>query len=209
MSLKAIARELGVSVGSVSVWTRDLELTEEQVAALAAVNPRHSQQVRGQHNRSQNARVKRLIAQMQGRALARRRDPLHQAGCMLYWAEGSKSRNTLQFVNSDPHMIRFFMRFLEECFAVARDRLVFSINCYVDNGLDIDAIEAWWLDELQLPATALRKHTINNPSASSQRQKRNLPYGTGRLVLHSTLVLQSIYGAIQHYADFDEPAWLG
>jgi hypothetical protein len=85
----------------------------------------------------------------------------------------------------------------------------FSINCYVDNGLDIDAIERWWLGELQLPATVLRKHTINNPPASSQRQKRNLPYGTGRLVLHSTSVLQSIYGAIQHYADFDEPAWLG
>jgi uncharacterized protein YjcR len=91
MAMKAIARQLGVSVSSVSLWTRDIELTDEQVATLAARNPRHGQQVRGQYQRSQNARVKRLIAQMHGRALARRGDPLHQAGCMLYWAEGART----------------------------------------------------------------------------------------------------------------------
>ena len=30
-----------------------------------------------------------------------------------------------------------------------------------------------------------------------------------RLMLHSTFVVQSIYGAIQEYGGFDEPAWLG
>jgi hypothetical protein len=33
--------------------------------------------------------------------------------------------------------------------------------------------------------------------------------GTARLILHSTFVVQSIYGAIQEYGGFDEPAWLG
>jgi hypothetical protein len=209
MSMKVIARRLQVSVSSVSLWTRDIELTDEQVAALAAHNHRFGGQTRGHYERSQNARVKRLIAQMHGRALARRGDPLHEAGCMLYWAEGSKRRNTVVFVNSDPHMLRLFIRFLEECFDVPRDRFAFSINCYVNNGLDIESIEAWWLDELQLPRTVLRKHVVNNPSVSSKQQKRNLPYGTARLVLHSTFVLQSIYGAIQEYGGFDEPAWLG
>jgi hypothetical protein len=27
---------------------------------------------------------------------------------MLYWAEGTKSRNTLEFANSDPGMVAFF-----------------------------------------------------------------------------------------------------
>lgn len=39
--------------------------------------------------------------------VARRRSLGHIAGCMLYWAEGSKSRNSIQFVNSDPAMVRF------------------------------------------------------------------------------------------------------
>jgi hypothetical protein len=28
-------------------------------------------------------------------------DPLHIAGCMLYWAEGSKSKNVVGFCNSE------------------------------------------------------------------------------------------------------------
>jgi hypothetical protein len=35
-----------------------------------------------------------------------------------------------------------------------------------------------------------------------------LPYGTGRLSVHSTDVIQSIYGAIQEYAGIDRPEWL-
>jgi hypothetical protein len=80
MALKAIARQLGVSVSSVSLWTRDIELTPDQVAALAAQNHRHGGQRRGQEARSQNARIRRLIAQLEGRAMARRGEPLHLSG---------------------------------------------------------------------------------------------------------------------------------
>ena len=36
-----------------------------------------------------------------------------------------------------------------------------------------------------------------------------LPYGTCRLSVHSTAIVQHIYGAIQEYAGFDRPEWLG
>ena len=142
--------------------------------------------------------------------MARSGNALHEAGCMLYWAERSKDRNSVHFVNSDVHMIRFFMRLLAECFGVTGERYCFSVNCYVnDDGLTLEAIETHWLESLELPRACLRKAIVNNPSPASKRQKRNLPYGTGRLMLHSTAVVQSIYGAIQEYAGFDEPAWLG
>jgi hypothetical protein len=35
-----------------------------------------------------------------------------------------------------------------------------------------------------------------------------LVYGTARLCVHSTFLVQSIYGAIQEYAGFDRPEWL-
>ena len=35
-----------------------------------------------------------------------------------------------------------------------------------------------------------------------------LPYGTARLAMHSTFIVQSIYGAIQEYAGFARPEWL-
>jgi hypothetical protein len=50
--------------------------------------------------------------QAEGRNAARLGDPLHLAGCMLFWAEGSKRRNVIHFTNSDPRMLVFFRAFL-------------------------------------------------------------------------------------------------
>ena len=47
---------------------------------------------------------------------------------------------------------------------------------------------------------------MNRISSASKRLKGNvLPYGTARVSVHSTFVVQSIYGAIQEYAVIDRP----
>jgi hypothetical protein len=107
-----IASRLDVALSSVSLWTRDIRLTDEQHARLRDANPIYNRQLRGQGGRRASARAARLSAQERGRALARRRDPNHLLGCMLYWAEGSKSRNSVIFCNSDPEMLRAFLAFL-------------------------------------------------------------------------------------------------
>jgi hypothetical protein len=128
---------------------------------------------------------------------------------MLYWAEGAKRRNTIEFTNSDPHMLVFFRRFLVEGMAIESDEIVMSINVYTNNGLTIEQIERYWLDLLELPQSSVRKHMLNHmPTSSSGRTKNKLPYGVVTLNVHSTWMLQHIYGAIQEYAGFDEPAWL-
>ena len=35
-----------------------------------------------------------------------------------------------------------------------------------------------------------------------------LLYGTGRVTVHPTFIVQSIYGAIEEYAGIDRPEWL-
>lgn len=62
-------------------------------------------------------------------------------GCMLYWAEGAKSRNTLTFANSDPAMIRMFARFLRECFDLKPEDFRFRVNVYLGNGLELEQVE--------------------------------------------------------------------
>lgn len=129
---------------------------------------------------------------------------------MLYWAEGSKDRNSVKFVNSDREMVRFFLRFLRECMRVDRERLTLRLNVYLNNGLTLREIEDHWLWGLELPRSCLRKHQLNHmPTSSSGRKRRKLPYGVGTLrVKRSTHLVQHIYGAIQEYGGFDEPRWL-
>ena len=207
--MREIARIVGVSVSSISLWVRDVPLTAEQEAVLAARDPVRNGQRRGTVNNSRRCRATREAAQEHGRELARRRDPLHVQGCMLYWAEGSKRRNSVTFTNSDAEMVLVFLHFLRTCYAVADDRVSLSVNCFLENGLSVEAIQEWWLERLALPASCLRTPAVNRISAASKRLKGHiLPYGTARLVVHSTFVVQSIYGAIQEYAGIERPEWL-
>ena len=48
----------------------------------------------------------------------------------------------------------------------------------------------------------------HTPTSSSGRAKNKLPYGVVRLSVHQTRMVQHLYGAIQDYAGFEEPAWL-
>lgn len=207
-SIKSIAARLDVAVSSVSLWVRDIELTEPQVAALRDRNPRFNRQFKGQQTTSRRARERREAWQLEGRADARAGDPLHRLGCMLFWAEGSKNRCNVHFTNADADMLRLFRRFITECFAVEPERLVFTCNCYLGNGLSLTEIEDFWLHELDLPRSSLRKPAVNRASSASQRKRNTLLYGTGRLSLHSTEIVQRIYGAIQEYGGFDRPEWL-
>ena len=86
LAMRVIAERLGVAKSSVSAWTHDIPLTEEQHERLRRANPIYNQQLRGQEGRRASARAVRLAAQEEGRAHARRGDPLHLLGCMLYWA---------------------------------------------------------------------------------------------------------------------------
>jgi transcriptional regulator with XRE-family HTH domain len=209
MSMKSIAATLNVALSSVSRWTRDIELTAEQQERLRQANPLFNGQRRGQTGRSQSARAVRAAAQAHGRLLAQRSDPLHLQGCMLYWAEGSKRRNTAILTNSDVAMLRVYVRFLRECYGVPDEKLKLSVNCHLTNDLSLDQIEGWWLQELALPQSSLRKATVNRPSsASAFRRGHVLPYGTARLSVCSVWVVQSIYGAIQEYAGIERPEWL-
>lgn len=209
---KRIAAALGVSVGSAYLWTSDIELTPEQIehnrrGPTGPQNPDRAR--RAAITWSRRCRQKRAAYQEEGRRRAREGDPLHQAGCMLYWAEGAKGRNAVKFVNSDPQMVWFFRRFLTEALAVEVEKIAMTLNVYTTNGLTIEEIERYWLELLELPDSSVRKHTLNHlPTSSSGKASNKLPFGVCALTVHSSRVVQHIYGAIQEYADFEEPAWL-
>ena len=207
-SIREIAEELGVAKSSVSEWVRDIELAPEQAADLLARDPVASGRTLGHEAWSRLCRERREAAQEDGRSRARAADPLHRAGCMLYWAEGSKTSSQMVFTNSDVEMMRFFLSFLRGCYGIGDDDVRLSVNCFLGNGLSLDQIESWWLAALGLPRTCLRAAAVNRGSKASKGIRRPLVYGTAQLKVHSTALKQSILGAIQEYAGFEREEWL-
>jgi DNA-binding MarR family transcriptional regulator len=206
-SIKEIQEHLGVSRSSVSIWVRDVALTEAQRDALAA-RVRLGPLVAGERSAAR-ARQRRLEYQERGRQLARIDNPLYAGGCMLYWAEGGKTRNSVRLTNADPAVLAFFAEFLRTCFDVDDASMSLYCNLFADHIDRQREIERFWLETLGLPETALRKSIVNVYSKYSLKKRANkLPYGTCRLTVHSTEIVQTIYGSIQEYGGFDRPEWL-
>jgi hypothetical protein len=201
-----------VSVNSAHRWTKDIQLTPEQQERnrRGPGGPMNPADVRARAAAwSTRCRAQRATFQADGRTRAREGEPLHHAGCMLYWAEGTKGRNAVEFSNSDAHMVLLFRRFLTDALAVEPDEIRVALNVYTGNGLSLRAIERHWLAQLELPRSCLRGHMVNHrPTSSSGRAVNKLPYGVCCLRVHSTWAVQHIYGAIQEYAGFEEPRWL-
>ena len=124
LAITDICKQLGVAKSSVSMWVRDIVLTEEQQAALHKQHYAYWAQTRGAHTNAIKGRERRVIYQEEGRQKAREGDPLHLAGCMLYWGEGAKNRNALKISNSDSGMLVFYMRFLRETLKLPNSRIV-------------------------------------------------------------------------------------
>jgi hypothetical protein len=82
-------------------------------------------------------------------------------------------------------------------------------NLFADQVDRQTEIEQYWLDRLRLPRTCLRKTIVNTYSKYSQKKRiGKLPYGTCALVVHSTRIVQTIYGSIQELGGFTREAWL-
>lgn len=103
----------------------------------------------------------------------------------------------------------FFVEFLRRCFNVRNEQVRVDCNLFADHLTRQGEIEQFWLSRLGLPQSCLRKSTVNRYSKHSQKKRQNkLPYGTCRVVVYDTSIVQSIYGSIQEYAGFERPEWL-
>ena len=128
LDYEEIAAALRVSKGSVSLWVRDMprppHLSYEESRKRSAEGVRRYWA--GEGPRREAAREAAIAAAGRdiGDLTARE---LLIAGAIAYWCEGAKGRprqrsDRVVFINSDPRLIRFFLRFLDAV-GIERDKL--------------------------------------------------------------------------------------
>jgi hypothetical protein len=213
MPFKRIAARLNVSVSTVHSWTRDIRLTPEQLAhnlrgPRGPQNPLHI--ARRVETWRRKHRELRLAYQEEGRQRARQGDALSHGWLHALLGGGGKAAQPADVRELGRRHARILMRFLRDSLGVKPEDCQIRLNVYTNNGLPLKEIERHWLRALELPASCLRGHSLNHyPTSSSGKKRKKLPYGVCSLtVARSTHLLQHIFGAIQEYADFDEPRWL-
>lgn len=148
LGIKHIAKQLGVSTSTASLWCRDIELTTKQAQLLQnnAHNPYYGK--RGEYLRKQKLekdnKVKNLF--QLGIADVAVLTPRERfiAGVALYWAEGFKKDNLMGFSNSDPSMILFMVRWLKEACGVNIEVLRFRLALNESYKTKANVVQKYW-----------------------------------------------------------------
>ena len=96
-------------------------------------------------------------------------------GVALYLAEGAKTERRLSMANSDPNLLRLFMRWTREFHGLTEFSC--AINLHADN--DEEAARRYWANELSIPTTNFTK-TYVKPDGKGHR-KNHLEHGVARV----------------------------
>lgn len=211
LSYGEIQERLGaIPKSTLSGWLSDVKLNKKQKHRLKMMNPSINNIYRkksGETN-SKNHADKRKAFQEQGQEKAKKENKcLHLAGCMLYWAEGAKSRNSIKFTNTDPYMIKLFLKFLYECFNLSSDNIKIICHSHVLSDQTLEDVEEYWIKELDLPKSCLRKGSVERRIP----KKKKIKYQNGicSIAVDNTEILHKIYGSIKEYASItDEDMWI-
>lgn len=157
-----IARELGVSRSSVSLWTRDVPV--EMGPRRVRYGPRP--------NRLRDARLAE-IATMDAAGVDRlgllSDQAFLAAGAALYAGEGAKTDGSVVFANSDSRMVAFFCAWLRRYFEVDESRL--RVSVYLHQGLDLEAATSFWSLVTTVPPDQFTKPYRAVPDAGIRNNK--------------------------------------
>ncbi len=106
--------------------------------------------------------------------LSQKDELLKVAGVMLYSGEGTKRRGTVALSNSNPDIIKVFMKFLHRICGVQKDRIHATIHMYEDH--TYSELIKFWSGVTQIPYTQFYKPYLHIRKKGTYRSLSK--YGT-------------------------------
>jgi hypothetical protein len=200
-SLRSIARKLDVSASSVSSWCRDIKLTARQKKVLDANSRNPYYAGRGIYLNKLKRRTSLKIKRLQKKGIRKigtlNRRELFLIGAALYWAEGFKKDTQAGLGSLDPNMIKFYIKWLKDCFGYQNKDLIFRVTANISHKHRILEIEKYWSILLDVPLEQFQKPFFQNVKWKKTYENPNEYFGVLRVkVRRSKDFLREIYGFI-------------
>lgn len=143
-----ILRAVPVAKSTLGIWLKDAKLSvpenqkfteAKRLASLRGGQAKKKQRVEKQQS---------IILKSKSEIGSLSRRDLFLIGVALYWAEGSKEKDycpgsPLRFANSDPHMIKLFLNWLEEA-NIEKGRIRFDIYLHDNNKYRVIEVIRYW-----------------------------------------------------------------
>ncbi|OGZ67129.1 MAG: hypothetical protein A3D34_02555 [Candidatus Staskawiczbacteria bacterium RIFCSPHIGHO2_02_FULL_33_16] len=196
-SMNEIKDKLRVSKSSISLWVRNIKLTDDQKRALSqkGLTKESIERRRATRLSRENARRQIIVDAAREEIDTLSELELKLIGVALYWAEGGKTnRGSVQLSNGDPRIIRLMMKFFKKICKVPKEK--FRAHIHIHPHLNIKKAENYWSSISGIPLNQFYK-TYSKPNKASQNKKDSLPFGTFDIYVHSTELFLKIKGWIE------------
>ncbi len=182
LSYSAIRAKLVVSKSTLSYWLRDIPLSREQINELRAFSPKRIEKYRATMMKKRTERLRLAYKNVSDDVQKLSKREMFIAGLFLYWGEGGKTMPyTISLTNTDPRMIRFYMKWLQQL-EVPRIKIKIRLHLYTD--MNILEKKQFWSKVTGLPFTQFNVPYVKK-SDSKRINYRGHRHGTCTIVVNN------------------------
>ncbi len=214
-SYTEIQRTLGVPKSTLSSWFTELLLSDELRSKINQRGRKNAIELLIRRNKAQTTYARARARDIRRRAAASINaisvSNLQILGAALYWAEGYKrpkmkngqalTHHPVSLTNSDPMLIKMFLRFLRECCSVPEQKIKAALRIYEHH--NPQHLQRFWEKVTGIRPENFHK-TYYGVSRSSlhKRPYNRLPYGVIQVVVADTQLYHKIMGYIEGLQKF-------
>ena len=203
-SYSEILRQVPVSKSTLSLWLKSVKLAKRQKQKLT--DKKLAGMKRGwEARRNQRIEITKKIKDEARNEIGKLSDRELMLICAsLYWGEGSKEKEGkygcgIQFGNSDPLMIKTFLRWIVSGIKIQKDRVVFEIYIHENHKDRINEVKRFWSDCTNFPEESFNRVYFKKNKIGTNRRNINSDYhGLLRIVIkNSSSLNRKIQGWIE------------
>jgi hypothetical protein len=198
-SYSEIKKIINVSKSSLSLWLKNVQLTENQILGLKAKKDRAVERFVESMRLKRQLRLEDYYKQQKNKLLPLTKRELFIAGLFLYSGEGNKvSSNNLSVANTDPSIIRFCFYWMKNSLNVPEEKIFIKLHLYKD--MDVKNEFCYWSDITGIKLTQFKNPYIKDSLRSNIDQK-GFGHGTCTLMVFNTVLKENIMMAIKAVSD--------
>ena len=201
-SIKKIANLLKISVSTVSLWCRNVELTDKQIENLRKrqTDPFYGKKLDYYLKKKKEFNLKLLNLKNEGinsiGKLSKRE--IFLIGVALYWGEGFKKDSLVGLATLDINIAKFFIFWLNKSFGITTKDLILRITANISYKNKINELGKYWSRELKIPVGQFSKPFFQNTKWKKEYENKDNYHGVLRIrVRRSIDLLRKIFGYIE------------
>jgi len=204
LSYSAILAQIPVAKSTISEWLRHFPLSEEQILEIKKEGWKKGEisreRFRETMRKKREERMKKIYNACFARISKIPKDAFFVAGLMLYLGEGGKTvYSKIALANTDPKIIRFFIKWLIEFLNIPKSGLKAQLHLYPT--MDIEKEKEFWKNTLGLKNEQFYKPYISKILRSSFTYRDSFRHGTCSVYFGSVEKKSELMASIQAFVD--------